>query len=497
MSAPSDDEAGWTGPLEQVSDSVWEIPASYRGQSGRLRMRVPGRIYSDATLLQGVLHDNAPEQVANVASLPGVVGAALAMPDIHWGYGFPVGGVAATDVDEGVISPGGVGFDINCGMRLLRTDLHRKDLKGHEKRLVDVLFRDVPCGLGSKGRVRLSPRELGGPLAEGARWAVEQGYGWEDDPAHMEEGGRIEGADPSKVSDKALARGAPQIGSLGSGNHFLEIQRVAEIVEPEAAKVFGFTSPDQVAIMIHTGSRGFGHQICTDYLKRFEKNERQYGLDLIDKQLACAPTASRDAEDYYAAHCAAINFAFANRQMIAHWVRSAFGEVLGESAEDLGMRTVYDVAHNIVKRETHEHEGRRRDVYVHRKGATRAFAAGHPDVPAAYRGVGQPVIVPGSMGTSSYLLRGTQGAMEQTWGSTCHGAGRRMSRTKARKTWRGEELVKELASQDILLKAESAAGAAEEAQDAYKDVQGVVHVAAKAGISMPVVRFRPVAVIKG
>lgn len=487
----------WNGPLERVSPNVWEIPKSYTGQTGKLRMNVPGRIYSDERLLEGVLADNAAEQVANVASLPGIVGASLAMPDIHWGYGFPVGGVAATDVHEGVISPGGVGFDINCGMRLLRTDIMREDIRGLEKDLTNVLFRDVPCGLGSKGRVRLTQNQLSGPLEEGARWAVDEGYGWEADAIHMEEGGRIDGADPSKVSDKALKRGAPQIGSLGSGNHFLEIQRVGEIVDKEAARVFGFEHENQVAIMIHTGSRGFGHQVCTDYLKRFEENERRYGLDLIDRQLACAPTTSKDAEDYYAAHCAAINFAFANRQMIAHWVRSAFEEVLRAPAEELGMDTVYDVAHNIVKRETHEVEGKKRELYVHRKGATRAFCAGHPDVPPAYRDVGQPVIVPGSMGTGSYLLKGTQGAMEQTFGSTCHGAGRQMSRTKARKTWRGEELVRDLAARDITVKAESAQGAAEEAPDAYKDVESVVHVAANAGISAPVVLFRPVAVIKG
>lgn len=494
MSTP---KTAWAGPIEQISDNVWEIPQTYKGQTGQLKMQVPGRIYSDERLIHGVLGDNAAEQVANVASLPGIVGASLAMPDIHWGYGFPVGGVAATDANDGVLSPGGVGFDINCGMRLVRTDLTREDIRGMEKQLTDVLFRDVPCGLGSKGRVRLTPQQLSRPLTEGARWAVEEGYGWEEDTEFMEEGGRIEGADEHAVSEKARKRGAPQIGSLGSGNHFLEIQRVGKIIDKEAASAFGFYSEDQVAIMIHTGSRGFGHQVCTDYLRRFEENESRYGLELIDRQLACAPASSKDAQDYYAAHCAAINFAFANRQMITHWVRSAFSEVIGTDAEDLGMQTVYDVAHNIVKRETHEHEGVKRDLYVHRKGATRAFAPGHPDVPIAYRDVGQPVIVPGSMGTGSYLLRGTQGAMEQTFGSTCHGAGRRMSRTQARKTWKGEDLVRDLAAQDITLKAESAQGAAEEAPDAYKDVENVVDVAARAGISAPVVLFRPVAVIKG
>jgi tRNA-splicing ligase RtcB (3'-phosphate/5'-hydroxy nucleic acid ligase) len=487
----------WTGPLERVAEAVWEIPQDYKGQRGDLSMRVPGRIITTEGLIDGIRADNAAEQVANVASLPGIVGASLAMPDIHWGYGFPVGGVAATDAEEGVISPGGVGFDINCGMRLIRTDLTRSDLKGHEKRLVDVLFRDVPCGLGSKGRVRLNVKDLDGPLLEGARWAVAAGYGWEDDTRHMEEGGRIAGADPSKVSDKALKRAAPQIGSLGSGNHFLEIQRVGKILDKEAAHAFGFDRPDQVAIMIHTGSRGFGHQVCSDYLERFEANEKRYGIKLIDPQLACAPASSRDAEDYYAAHCAAINFAFANRQMITHWTRSAFQEVLGMPAEDMGMHTVYDLAHNIVKKETHEVEGKKREVFVHRKGATRSFGPDHPDVPAPYRSTGQPVIVPGSMGTASYLLKGTPGAMKLTFGSSCHGAGRRLSRTMARKTWRGEKLVAELAAMDVTLKADSHEGAAEEAPGAYKDVDEVVRAAALAGITAPVVQFRPVAVIKG
>lgn len=487
----------WQGPLQRVTDNIWEIPASYQGQSGRLRMRVPGRIITSPGLIDHMREDNAAEQVANVASLPGIVSASLAMPDIHWGYGFPVGGVAAMDAEQGVISPGGVGFDINCGMRMIRTDLTREDLRGHEKNLVDTLFRDVPCGLGSKGRVRLSQKELDGPLLEGARWAIEQGYGWDGDAPHMEEGGRIDGADVSKVSERARKRGAPQLGSLGSGNHFLEIQSVAKIMDETTAKVYGFTGEDQVAIMIHTGSRGFGHQVCTDYLEIFEENEKKHGLELIDPQLACAPVHSKEARDYDAAHRAAINFAFANRQMITHWTRHAFAEVLGEDPEALGMQTVYDLAHNIVKKETHVVDGSKQDVYVHRKGATRCFGPGHPDVPSVYRDHGQPVIVPGSMGTSSYILKGTQKAMELTFGSSCHGAGRQLSRTAARKTWKGEQLVQELAQQDITVKSDSAKGAAEEAPGAYKDVDVVVRAAADAGISLPVVQLKPVAVIKG
>jgi tRNA-splicing ligase RtcB (3'-phosphate/5'-hydroxy nucleic acid ligase) len=487
----------WDGPLERVTDNIWEIPTTYQGQSGRLKMRVPGRIITNVDLIEHMRQDNAPEQVANVASLPGIVGASLAMPDIHWGYGFPVGGVAAMDTEEGVLSPGGVGFDINCGMRMIRTDLTREDLRGHEKHLVDTLFRDVPCGLGSKGRVRLRDRELDDPLTEGARWAIEEGYGWDGDATHMEEGGRIEGADVSKISQKARKRGAPQIGSLGSGNHFLEIQKVSKILDDETAKVYGFTQEDQIAIMIHTGSRGFGHQVCSDYLEIFEAAGDRHGLELIDPQLACAPATSKEAQDYDAAHRAAINFAFANRQMITHWTRNAFSEVLGEDAEDLGMHTVYDLAHNIVKKETHVVDGSKKEVWVHRKGATRCFGPGHPDVPPAYRDHGQPVIVPGSMGTSSYMLKGTQKAMELTFGSSCHGAGRQMSRTQARKTWQGERLVSELAAQDVTVKSDSARGAAEEAPGAYKDVDSVVGAAAAAGITLPVVQLRPVAVIKG
>ncbi len=487
----------WEGPLERVTDNIWEIPADYTGESGRLKMRVPGRIITAPDLLDHMRQDNAAEQVANVASLPGIVGASLAMPDIHWGYGFPVGGVAAMDADDGVISPGGVGFDINCGMRMIRTDLTREDLRGHEKQLVDTLFRDVPCGLGSKGRVRLNVRELDGPMNEGARWAIEQGYGWDSDAPRMEEGGRIEGAQTGKISDKARKRGAPQLGSLGSGNHFLEIQRVERIMDGEAARAYGFTEPGQIAVMIHTGSRGFGHQVCSDYLEIFEAKQDRHGLELIDPQLTCAPIGSKEATDYDGAHRAAINYAFANRQMITHWTRSAFSEVLQGDAEDLGMETVYDLAHNIVKRETHTVDGKKRDLFVHRKGATRSFGPGHKEIPAEYRDHGQPVILPGSMGTSSYMLKGTQRAMDLTFGSSCHGAGRQMSRTKARKTWKGEQLVLELAGQDVTVKSDSARGAAEEAPGAYKDVDAVVRAAANAGISLPVVQLKPVAVIKG
>ncbi|MBW3582909.1 MAG: RtcB family protein [Euryarchaeota archaeon] len=487
----------WDGPLEQVAKNIWEIPQDYTGQKGDLKMRVPGRIIADAALMETIREDNAPEQVANVAALPGIVGHSWAMPDIHWGYGFPIGGVAAMDAEEGVISPGGVGFDINCGVRLIRTDLKREDLRGKEKALVEELFKEVPCGLGSKARVRLTDRELEGPLTEGARWAVDQGYGWDADTEVMEEYGRIEGADTDKVSDKARKRGAPQVGSLGSGNHFLEIQKVGEILDTDIAKRFGFTEKDQLAIMVHTGSRGFGHQVCSDYLKTFEDNLDRHGIHLPDKQLACGPARSQESIDYLGAMHAAINFAFANRQMITHWTRNAFSKVLGRDAEEMGMRLVYDVAHNIVKRETHMVDGKKRDLYVHRKGATRAFGPGREEVPETYRDIGQPTIIPGSMGTGSYLLVGTERSMQTAFGSTCHGAGRKMSRSMAKKTWRGEALIKDLGKEDITVKADSPATAAEEAPGAYKDVMNVVHAAEEAGISNKVVLLRPVAVIKG
>jgi len=477
--------------IKRISDVVWEIPTSYRQG-----MRVPGRVYADE-VLYSTLDKGAIEQCANVAFLPGIVRRSILLPDGHFGYGFPIGGVAACDASEGVISPGGVGFDINCGVRLLRSDLCLEDVKPKLKELVDDLFANVPSGLGKKGKIRLNTGELDACLENGVAWAVERGYGWESDREHVEEGGRMEGADAGKVSQKAKGRGMPQLGTLGSGNHFLEVQAVDEIFEPETAKKFGIEKEGQVCVMIHSGSRGCGHQICSDYLRVMESAVRKYGLELPDRQLACAPAGSKEAEDYLSAMACAVNYAFANRQAIAHWTRESFSRVLGSDAEELGMRTVYGVAHNIAKREEHVIDGKKREVYVHRKGATRAFGPGRREVPGDYREVGQPVIIPGDMGTASYVLAGTERAMEETFGSTCHGAGREMSRTKAKRSFRGEKVRAELERKGIYIRAASLPVIAEEAPNAYKDVSRVVQTTHDAGISRLVARLRPLGVAKG
>ncbi|MGQ0537031.1 MAG: RtcB family protein, partial [Methanobacteriota archaeon] len=403
----------WTGPLERLDAHRFEIPRSYKPG-----MRVPGVLFADDAMIPQILSDNAPEQVANVACMPGIVGRSYAMPDIHWGYGFPIGGVAAFDLEAGVVSPGGVGFDINCGVRLVRTDLSEEDVRPRLRELVDVLFDAVPSGVGEKATVRLSSSELSDVLARGPRWAVDAGYGWERDLAAIEHGGRRDDADAGKVSARARQRGALQVGSLGGGNHFLEVQVVDEVFAPEAAATMGL-SEGSVAVMVHTGSRGCGHQICTDYLKEFESRLSTNKIDLPDRQLACAPVHTKEAEDYRKAMSAAMHFAWTNRQMITHHIRVSFAKVFGQDAEDLGMELVYDVAHNIAKIEEHEVEGRRRKVYVHRKGATRAFGPRHPEVPAKYRKIGQPVLIPGDMGRQSFVLVGTQQAMKETFGSTC------------------------------------------------------------------------------
>jgi tRNA-splicing ligase RtcB len=443
-----------------------------------------------------MLEDNALQQVANVATLPGIVGRSLAMPDIHWGYGFPIGGVAAFDADEGVLSPGGVGFDINCGVRLVRSDLTEAQVRPRLRELVDALFDKVPSGVGEEARIRLSKGDVQEVFAEGAAWAIRRGYGWEGDLERMEHEGRLADADPGQVSPKAISRGAPQVGSLGGGNHFLEIQVVDEVFDEAAAKAFGLAR-GQVCVMIHCGSRGAGHQICTDHLERMEKAADRYHVQLVDRQLAATPVTSREAEDYWGAMCAGANFAWANRQLITHWTRAAFSEVLGADAETLGMRLVYDVCHNIAKLEEHRVDGRRRKVYVHRKGATRAFGADHADVPGPYRAVGQPVLVPGDMGTASYVLAGTDQAMDESFGSCCHGAGRVVSRTKAAQMWKGQDVLKQLEARGILVKAASARVAAEEAPDAYKDVSEVVGTCHGAGLGRMVARLRPIGCVKG
>ena len=487
----------WNGPLVKIDEYRYEIPKSYKGKSGNLSMRTSGIVYADEEMIKLVRKDDSLEQVANVATLPGIVGKSLAMPDIHWGYGFPIGGVAATDAEEGVISPGGVGFDINCGVRLVRTNLTINDLsKNTIKRLVDKLFENVPSGLGSKGKVRVSIKELNNILEGGAEWAIENGYGWKEDLEVLEERGRLKNADSSLVSKKAKQRGMSQIGSLGAGNHFLEIQKVDEIFDERAAKTYGIKK-DQIVIMIHTGSRGCGHQICTDYLKVLEEAVYKYRLKLPDKQLACAPIKSKEAENYLKAMAAAANFAWTNRQMIVHWIRESFQNVLGEDPEDLEMHIVYDVCHNIAKLEEHVIDGKRRKVYVHRKGATRAFGPGRSEVPLKYRDVGQPVLIPGDMGTASYILKGTEIAMKESFGSTCHGAGRVMSRHEALRRWRGESIFKMLEKKGIYAHPASWKVMAEESPDAYKDVNNVVRVTHNIGISLKVAKMVPLGVVKG
>lgn len=483
----------WNGPLRKIDEYRWEIPTSYKKG-----MNVPGRIYATADMIEQIKKDNAPEQVANVATLPGIVKASMAMPDIHWGYGFPIGGVAAFREEEGIISPGGVGYDINCGVRLLRTNLEEKDVISRLKELIDTIFANVPSGVGEKGKLRLSVRELNEVLDRGVKWAVENGYGWDEDLKRIEEGGSIKYAMHEKVSDKAKKRGAPQLGTLGAGNHFLEVQKVDRIFMPEIAKKFGIEREGQVMVMIHTGSRGLGHQVATDYIRVMENAARKYGINVVDRQLACAPINSKEAEDYFAAMSAAANFGFTNRQLIMHWVRESFGKVFNTEPDDLGMNLVYGVAHNIAKREEHVVDGKRTWVYVHRKGATRAFAAGRAELPEFYRDVGQPVLIPGDMGTASYVLVGTQKAMEETFGSTCHGAGRVMSRHAALRKFRGEEIKRELWSKKhIYVRSASNKVAAEEAPDAYKNVDDVVRAVEGAGISKIVARLVPMGVVKG
>jgi len=416
---------------------------------------------------------------------------------LHWGYGFPIGGVAATDAEEGVISPGGVGFDINCGVRLVRTDLSMDDLnKDLIKALVDTLFENVPSGLGSKGKVRVSVKELDEVLENGARWAVEHGYGWEEDLEVLEEGGCMEIADSSLISSKAKERGLSQIGSLGAGNHFLEIQKVEEIYDAKAAEVFGLKK-DQITVMIHTGSRGCGHQICSDYLRVLESAVKKYGISLPDRQLACAPVKSREGENYFKAMACAANFAWCNRQMIVHWVRESFHRVLKQDPEDLGMHIVYDVCHNIAKLEEHEVDGKRLKLYVHRKGATRAFGPGRPEIPSKYREIGQPVLIPGDMGSASYVLKGTDLAMKESFGSTCHGAGRVMSRHEALRRWRGEAVYNMLQRKGIYAHPASWKVMAEESPEAYKNVDDVVRITHNAGISKKVAKLVPLGVVKG
>lgn len=477
--------------VEQVGPYLWRIPPD-----AKPGMRVPGLILADESLMAQIRRDASLEQVANAATLPGIVKASLAMPDIHQGYGLPVGGVVATDAKDGVISPGGVGYDINCGVRLLRTNLTVSDVQPRLRQLIDGLYGTIPAGVGSRGKVKLTATEERRVVVKGAGWAVEQGYGILEDLQRIESDGSLPEADPDAVSQHAYERGRGQLGTLGSGNHFLEVQVVAEIYDESAARVLGLFR-DQVTVMIHTGSRGFGHQVCTDYLRRLEGAIKKYGIQLPDRQLACAPLDSPEARDYLGAMRAAANFAFANRQCLAHWTRDAFMRLLGISPNELGMALVYDVAHNIAKTEEHEVDGVRRSVVVHRKGATRAFPPGHPELPAAYREIGQPVLIPGDMGRYSFVLVGTAASMRETFGSTCHGAGRLMSRTAAVKAARGRQIARELEAKGILVRATGRDALEEEMSEAYKDVKDVVEVVEKFGISRKVAKLRPIGVIKG
>ncbi|MEF8821192.1 MAG: RtcB family protein [Halovenus sp.] len=474
--------------LEQVREYVWEIP-----QEGQ--MRVPARVLASETLLEEIKQDKTLEQLKNTTHLPGIEKYAVCMPDGHQGYGFPVGGVAAINAENGCISPGAVGYDINCGVRMLKTDLTYSDLQGHEEELVNALFDAVPTGLGGGGVIQDAPVDE--ILRRGVEWAVENGHGIESDLAHCEDEGFRPEADPSKVSQKAKDRGRNQVGSLGSGNHFLEVQRVTDIFREGVATEFGLEE-DQIVVLIHCGSRGLGHQVCTDYLREIEQTHQGLLNQLPDKELAAAPAGSQLAEDYYGAMCAAINFAWVNRQLIMHQTREVFADVFDRHHEEMGMELLYDVAHNIAKKETHDIDGTDKEVFVHRKGATRAFPAGRPELPPVYRDVGQPIIIPGSMGAGSYVLRGGENSLSETFGSTAHGAGRLMSRTQAKNEFWGEDVMDDLREQDhIYVKAESGATVAEEAPGVYKDVDEVVGVSDALGIGDRVARTYPVCNIKG
>jgi tRNA-splicing ligase RtcB len=484
--------APWQGILKKIDDCRWEIPTSYKQG-----MLVPGLIFASESMLTHILEEQVFQQVANVAFLPGIVGRSLAMPDIHWGYGFPIGGVAATRVKDGVVSPGGVGFDINCGVRLVRTNLTEDEVRPKIGQLVNQLFVNIPSGVGSEGKIRVSEKELNGVMIKGSRWAIEKGYGQAEDIIVTEESGSMKGANPDKVSSKAKKRGIPQLGTLGSGNHFLEVEVVDELYDLDAAKAMGIEDLGQVLLLIHTGSRGFGHQICTDYVGLLGEAVRRYGISLPDRQLACAPINSPEGQDYLAAMACAANYAWANRQCILHWVRECFMKVFGKSLQELGMRQVYDVCHNIAKIEEYTVNGKKEALCVHRKGATRAFPAGHPDIPDVYRSLGQPVLIPGDMGRFSYVALGTEVAMKETFGSTCHGAGRVQSRAAAKRSLRGADVARALAERGIIVRAESMASLAEEASEAYKDVSEVVEVTQNAGISRKVARAKPMGVVKG
>lgn len=476
--------------IKKLDDFRWLLPK-------KGKMRTEGLVYADEAMMTEVKKDASLEQVANVACLPGIVGRSMAMPDIHWGYGFPIGGVAAFDMEEGIISPGGVGYDINCGVRLLRSALTVGDIKDQIPALVEALFRNVPCGVGSRRKdLRLSTQQMDEILVKGARWAIAHGYGSSNDLQHIEEEGSIGGGNPEYVSAEAHKRGETQLGTLGSGNHFVEIGYIEEIYDEAAARGMSLRE-GQVTVLIHTGSRGLGHQVCDDYIKVLLAASSKYNIELPDKQLCCAPITSGEGQRYLAAMACAANFAFCNRQLISHWVRETFQEVLQTGPKDLGLDLVYDVCHNIAKIETHEVNGKRRRLCVHRKGATRAFPPHSPLIPQDYREIGQPVLIPGDMGRYSYVLVGTETALKETFGSTCHGAGRLLSRHQAKKAAKGRPIIRELQDQGIYVRGAGKGTIKEEISEAYKDVSDVVSVVHKAGIGKKVARLKPMGVIKG
>lgn len=475
--------------IKRIDDYRWQVEPFGP-------MRVPGVVFTSAGMLDQIRHEEALNQVANVATLPGIVKAAMAMPDIHWGYGFPIGGVAAFDWQEGVVSPGGVGYDINCGVRLAATELAFTDIQKSIKELVDALYRHVPSGVGSTGSVKLSAKEEKKVLSQGSSWAVKQGFGTDDDIEHTEDGGCLPHADPEVISDRALERGSRQLGTLGSGNHFVEVGVVEEIFHPEAARIFGLFE-GQVTVMLHSGSRGLGYQVCDDFLASMNKHVRTLGIELPDRQLACAYIQSDQGKRYLSAMACAANYAYANRQVLLHRCREVFEHVLRISPKALNMRLVYDVCHNIAKKEAHMVDGQKRWVCVHRKGATRAFGPGQKALSSTYQDVGQPILIPGDMGTASYVLVGTQKAMDETFGSTCHGAGRVLSRKAAKRQAKGRAIHRELEDLGVLVRWTGRGTLAEEMPEAYKDVSEVVEVVHGAGISKKVARLRPVAVVKG
>jgi len=482
----------YSGPLERVSDFLWRIPRSYKAG-----MRVDGLIYADDLLIDQIRKDQAPEQVANVAFLPGIQHASLAMPDIHWGYGFCIGGVCATDPGEGgVISPGGVGYDINCGVRLVRSNLFLRDVQPQITPLMDELFRNIPAGVGREGKYHFNHHELKQLMREGPARLRSRELVTDSDLEHTEAYGCLHGADPDAVSARALDRGADQCGTLGSGNHFMEVQVVDAVFDDHAAKAFGLAK-DMVCVMIHSGSRGLGYQVCDDALKELRGAPQKYGIHLPDRQLACAPVESAEGRKYLAAMCAAANFAWCNRQLLMHQARESFATVFGCSWQQLQMNMVYDVAHNIAKFEEHTVDRKKRKLWVHRKGATRAFPPDHPELPDAYRKIGQPVLIPGDMGRASWVLLGSNGSMEQTFGTACHGAGRQMSRTAAVKQTGSRRIDRELADRGVIARARSWRGLAEEQPDAYKNVDLVVEVVHRANLATKVARMRPIGVVKG